>query len=221
MESNNFLEQSLLNKIAEQMDTQVFAQAQANLKAPAITQPAPERSSSMATVSFASNPAGADIELGGRFIGSTPSKVDLPTGKHEVVIKKAGHRDWTRKLDLLPGANINLQAELTPGEMPVVALASPTAPALQPPLASEPSKPVPTKITAAPAKFEAPAVSTKVPRIVCPENIKEVPFSSSRPDRRKLACDEAITIVSESASWIRVKTSDGIEGNVAAKFVEK
>ena len=58
-------------------------------------------------------------------------------------------------------------------------------------------------------------------RIVCPENISEVPFSSSRPDRKHLACDEAITIVSESQNWIRVKTADGLEGNVAAKFVVK
>jgi hypothetical protein len=48
---------------------------------------------------------------------------------------------------------------------------------------------------------------------------QEVPFSSSRPDRRHLACDEAVTIVSESSNWIRVKTADGLEGNVAAEFV--
>ena len=56
-------------------------------------------------------------------------------------------------------------------------------------------------------------------RIVCPEKVSEVPFSSSRPDRRHLACDETVTIVSESSNWIGVKTAYGLEGNVAAKFV--
>ena len=55
----------------------------------------------------------------------------------------------------------------------------------------------------------------------CPEKVFEVPFSSSRPDRRHLKCDEAITIVSESQNWIRVKTTDGIEGYISPKFLGK
>ena len=223
LESNNALEQGLLSKIAEQIDTQILSQAQSNLKSPAITQPA----GSIATVSIASNPGGADIELGGRFIGSTPSKVDLPTGKHEVVIKKAGHRDWSRKLDLLPGADINLHAELIPGEpMPLTSpslQASSAVPQASATPTSEPPKAEPPQaivVETAKVGFAPASMPSKI-RIVCPDNVKEVPFSSSRPDRRKLACDEVITVVSESATWIRVKTADGLEGNVAARFVGK
>lgn len=77
----------------------------------------------------------------------------------------------------------------------------------------------------APAKPAKPATNeppTKAAvHVVCPEGVNQVPFSSSRPDRRTLACDEAVTILSESPNWIRVKTADGLEGNVAPKFLTK
>lgn len=108
----------------------------------------------------------------------------------------------------------------------------------QPPVAAAAARALPAALPAAPAVSPAnvqpvpqvtPAPTPAAPtppvahliRIVCPEKVFEVPFSSSRLDRRKLACDEPITIVSESANWIRVKTADGVEGNVAARFVGK
>ena len=47
-------------------------------------------------------------------------------------------------------------------------------------------------------------------RIVCPENISEVPFSSSRPDRTHLACDEAITHCERESELDSVKTAYGV-----------
>jgi len=79
------------------------------------------------------------------------------------------------------------------------------------------------------ADFGAPVSASQPPpaariqgfRIICPGKTSAVPFSSSRPDRRHLACDQPITIVSVRQNWIRVKTTDGVEGNVAARFVGK
>jgi hypothetical protein len=66
-----------------------------------------------------------------------------------------------------------------------------------------------------------PAIKTDHLKIVCSDRFSEVPFSSSRPDRRTLACGEEVTIVSQSGQWTRVMTKDGVEGNVATRFVGK
>lgn len=66
-----------------------------------------------------------------------------------------------------------------------------------------------------------PAIKIDHVKIVCSDRFSEVPFSSSRPDRKTLACGEEVTIVSQSGQWTRVKTKDGVEGNVATRFVGK
>ena len=83
------------------------------------------------------------------------------------------------------------------------------------------SKP-PTTGQPSPVPSAGPLVSqSSSPKIVCSDRFTEVPFSSSRPDRKVLACGEEVSIVSQSGQWTRVKTKDGLEGNVAARFVGK
>ena len=80
----------------------------------------------------------------------------------------------------------------------------------------------PTTVQPAPVPSAGPLVSqSSSPKIVCSDRFTQVPFSSSRPDRKKLACGEEISIVSQSGQWTRVKTKDGMEGNVATRFVDK
>jgi len=67
----------------------------------------------MTIVDIASTPSGADIEVDGKFVGSTPSSISLPAGDHEVAVKKSGFVAWDRKISTSPG-HINLSAELTP-----------------------------------------------------------------------------------------------------------
>jgi hypothetical protein len=64
-----------------------------------------------ATLSVSSTPPGADIEIDGAFVGSTPSSLTVTPGTHEVVVKKKGFADWTRKLNVT-GGTINLAADL-------------------------------------------------------------------------------------------------------------
>jgi len=66
-----------------------------------------------------------------------------------------------------------------------------------------------------------PPVKSDHPKIVCSDRFSEVPFSSSRPDRKTLACGEEVTIMRQSGQWTRVMTKDGVEGNVATRFVGK
>jgi hypothetical protein len=58
-------------------------------------------------------------------------------------------------------------------------------------------------------------------QIVCPEGIRQIPFASSRPDRKTPPCAEPVTIVGGRPPWIRVRTRDGIEGSVSSHFLEK
>jgi hypothetical protein len=62
-------------------------------------------------LSVASTPDGADIEVDGSFVGNTPSEVQLAEGEHTVAVKKAGFKDWERKLKVT-GGSIHLSAEL-------------------------------------------------------------------------------------------------------------
>ncbi len=64
-----------------------------------------------AQISVSSNPASADIEIDGSFVGNTPSTVDVTPGEHSVVVKKNGYKIWQRTMKV-NGGNINLSAEL-------------------------------------------------------------------------------------------------------------
>ncbi len=60
-----------------------------------------------------STPPGADIDIDGAFVGNTPSTVTVSAGSHEVVVKKQGYTDWSRKLSVTAGS-VHLDATLNP-----------------------------------------------------------------------------------------------------------
>lgn len=62
-------------------------------------------------LSVTSKPDGADIEVDGAFVGSTPSVIELSQGEHSVVIRKTGYKPWERKLRLA-GGDVKLNADL-------------------------------------------------------------------------------------------------------------
>jgi hypothetical protein len=64
-----------------------------------------------ALLDIASTPQGADIEIDGKFVGSTPSSVSVSPGDHDVVVKKSGFAVWDRKVTVSSG-KININAEL-------------------------------------------------------------------------------------------------------------
>lgn len=93
------------------------AAAKAEPSATPVVQPAPVISSipvtpSTGKISVSSVPDGADIEVDGNFVGNTPSDVQVTEGDHTVVVKKAGFKDWGRKLKVSSGSNVHLSAEL-------------------------------------------------------------------------------------------------------------
>jgi hypothetical protein len=64
-----------------------------------------------ALLDISSTPAGADIEIDGKFVGSTPSSVSVAPGDHDVVVKKSGFTAWQKKVSVSAG-HINLAANL-------------------------------------------------------------------------------------------------------------
>ncbi len=58
-----------------------------------------------------STPDGADIELDGAFVGSTPSTLTLTSGDHSVRVSKKGYQPYEKNLRTA-GGKINLRAEL-------------------------------------------------------------------------------------------------------------
>ena len=52
-----------------------------------------------------------DIEVDGNFMGSTPSTLNLAPGKHDIVVKKAGYKDWSRNMTVT-GGSVRVSAEM-------------------------------------------------------------------------------------------------------------
>jgi len=71
-------------------------------------------SSSRETVkcSFSSTPAGAEVTVDGRYVGSTPSVLGLTTGTHVVVVSMAGFTQWKRELTVEAGSELTVNAVL-------------------------------------------------------------------------------------------------------------
>lgn len=63
------------------------------------------------SLSIESNPAGADIEVDGNFVGSTPSAVPVLMGNHEITVRKKGYSSWARHMNIT-GGTVHLNAEL-------------------------------------------------------------------------------------------------------------
>jgi len=64
------------------------------------------------TAVIASDPAGADIYVDGKFVGQTPSTIHLPTGQHRIELKLQGKQGWTRDLNVLKDSELSLHPTL-------------------------------------------------------------------------------------------------------------
>jgi hypothetical protein len=65
---------------------------------------------------FSSTPAGAEITLDGKYVGSTPSEIELITGTHVIVFSTPGFAQWKRDLTVLSGSQLTVNAILQKSE---------------------------------------------------------------------------------------------------------
>jgi hypothetical protein len=84
---------------------------------------APSPGEAMAEIS--SDPLGAEIEIDGNFVGSTPSSLGIAAGEHTLRVSKQGYKRWERTLKTSTG-NIKVAAilELLPIDSAGTALAA-------------------------------------------------------------------------------------------------
>ncbi len=61
------------------------------------------------TVSFSSEPNGADIYIDGKFVGQTPATISVQPGSHVVVVKATGRKNWQRDLEVLKDSQVALR----------------------------------------------------------------------------------------------------------------
>ena len=73
------------------------------------TAPAPTQN---ATVRITSEPDGAEIEVNGAFVGSTPATLQLPSGQQNLTVRK-GALSWRRTVQIQGGSNVTVNAVLT------------------------------------------------------------------------------------------------------------
>jgi hypothetical protein len=65
-----------------------------------------------ARVNVQSDPSGVEIYLDDQLVGSTPSVILASPGKHTFRLHAQGRADWTRQVNLLPGSDLSLTANL-------------------------------------------------------------------------------------------------------------
>jgi PEGA domain-containing protein len=76
------------------------------------TQAASTPAATTSAVSIASVPAGADITIDEKFVGTTPSVVQLTAGEHKIVVTEPGYKPWERTLTASAGGGVNLNVDL-------------------------------------------------------------------------------------------------------------
>jgi hypothetical protein len=63
-------------------------------------------------VKVTSDPDGADVSVDGNFVGNAPSALKLPAGKHTIQVSKDGYANWSKEIQVMAGADLNLKAPL-------------------------------------------------------------------------------------------------------------
>jgi len=81
-----------------------------NLNSPA--PPQSQLSSSSAKLTITSTPTGADIEVDGAFLGSTPSDISVASGSRTIKISKKGYIAYQRTIQAQPGGSQRIAADL-------------------------------------------------------------------------------------------------------------
>jgi hypothetical protein len=69
-------------------------------------------SSEKVRCNFTSTPAGAEISIDDKYVGNTPSEIDLTVGTHTVVFSMQSFTQWKRDLTVMSGSGLTVSAIL-------------------------------------------------------------------------------------------------------------
>ena len=84
---------------------------------PAAAAAATDKDANIAKVTIHSQPDGADIEVDGNYVGSTPSTLNMAAGPHKIVVRKRGFEDWQRQIQIM-GGETQVRADLEEKKTP-------------------------------------------------------------------------------------------------------
>lgn len=70
------------------------------------------QASELTSIMIKSTPDGADIAVDGKFLGSTPSTLQLTPGDHTISIEKSGFKPWQRTMTVSSGGSVTIDASL-------------------------------------------------------------------------------------------------------------
>ncbi len=73
------------------------------VETPNTPQATPAVSTVQTAVEFWSSPAGAAIEVDGKYLGSTPSTISVSAGQHTIRMRKQDFQPWEKTIDVTPG----------------------------------------------------------------------------------------------------------------------
>ncbi|HXM60520.1 MAG TPA: PEGA domain-containing protein [Terriglobales bacterium] len=95
------------------LDLAKFQPAQLAPATPAVAPNPVPATPAQVQLQVTSAPDGADIEVDGSFVGSTPSTVGIAPGQHQLSVKKTGFKAWERKITVSSG-QVKVNAVLEP-----------------------------------------------------------------------------------------------------------
>jgi hypothetical protein len=93
------------------------------------------------SVSVTSNPSGADIEVDGIFVGTSPAELPISSGERTVRITKKGFDTFERKMQIVAGGKQTISADLESNQK------TQTAVSMQTPARPETSSVVASKVS--------------------------------------------------------------------------
>jgi hypothetical protein len=79
---------------------------------PAATDTTVSSSATEGSIAIKSEPEAAEITINGKFVGTTPSTIQLKPGDHTVLIEKTGFRSWQKTIAVTAGSSATLSATL-------------------------------------------------------------------------------------------------------------
>ena len=93
------------------VDNRVTFEIQQNTPAGSQEKTTGSQANATAQLVIQSAPDGAEIDIDGAFVGTTPSTIDGALGDHVVVMKKPGYKPWQRTIRVT-GGKVSIAAEL-------------------------------------------------------------------------------------------------------------
>lgn len=79
---------------------------------PGATSPSEDTEAAPSNVTITSAPTACDINVDGKFMGSTPSTLKLPPGEHSLSVEKEGLTPWQRQITVTSGGSVTINATL-------------------------------------------------------------------------------------------------------------